>query len=168
MSDEVDVIFRAWAKARPDLDFSPLLLLSRISRLARLLADRREQAFAEHGLAGHEFDVLAALRRSAEGELTPGQLMAETHVTSGTMTNRLDRLAARSLITRRPDPTDGRQSLVKLTAQGRKHVDGAIEALLDYESGLVDKVPQRELGTTIKVLRKLVEAQVTEADAAGR
>jgi len=168
VSDEVDIIVQGWRVARPDLDFSPLLLLSRISRLAQMLGDRREQAFAEHGLAHHEFDVLAALRRSAQHELTPGVLMAETHVTSGTMTNRLDRLTTRGLITRRPDPADGRQSLVRLTAQGRTRVDGAIEALLEYETGLMQLVAVRDLQTTIRVLRTLLEAQVTDIETGGR
>ena len=94
MTDEVDAIARAWQAQRPDLELAPIQVLSRVSRIAQLLDERRSQAFAEHGLAAHEFDVLAALRRSgAPYEQTPGQLIEATHVTSGTMTNRLDRLA---------------------------------------------------------------------------
>jgi DNA-binding MarR family transcriptional regulator len=156
MSDEVDKIVAGWAAARPDLDLAPLEVLSRVRRLAQVLDDRREQAFAEHGLAAHEFDVLAALRRSNEVQLTPGQLLEATHVTSGTMTNRLDRLAARHLITRRPHPVDGRQSLIKLTAAGRKRVDGAFEALLDYEACLVETLSARDLANTVRSLRSLL------------
>lgn len=162
--DEVDGIVAGWARTRPDLDFSPLHLLSRIGRLARILDDRREQAFAEHGLALHEFDVLAALRRSDAQELTPGQLLEATHVTSGTMTNRLDRLEKRSFITRRQHPDDGRQSLVRLTAQGRKRVDGAIEALLEYETSLVELTTDRDRNVTIRALRTLLAAQVPNVD----
>lgn len=76
MTDEVDEIVRAWRSERPDLDTAPLLVLSRLSRIAQLLDERRSQAFAEHGLAAHEFDVLAALRRAgAPYEQTPGQLI---------------------------------------------------------------------------------------------
>jgi len=164
MTDEVDEIVSGWQRARPDLDFGPLHLLSRIRRLAQILDDRRDQAFAEHGVAAHEFDVLAALRRSTSGELTPGRLLEATHVTSGTMTNRLDRLEARKLVTRRQDPDDRRQSLIRLTAQGRKRVDGAIEALLDYESNLVAGLPGRDLVTTVKALRRLLAAQMPGAD----
>src|SRR3712207_149681 len=124
MADEVDVIAAAWLTERPDLDVAPLHILSRISRLAQLLDSRRAQAFAAHGLASHEFDVLAALRRSGQPyELTPGQLIEATHVTSGTMTNRLDRLAERNLVTRRAHPEDGRQLLVGLTSLGKRAVD---------------------------------------------
>jgi len=164
MTDEVDEIVEGWRLARPDLDFEPLHLLSRIRRLAQILDDRREQAFAEHGLAAHEFDVLAALRRSPSGQLTPGQLLEATHVTSGTMTNRLDRLAARKLVTRQSHPADGRQSLIRLTAQGRKRVDGAIEALLHYEADLVAGLADRDLATTIRALRRLLGLQLPGAD----
>ena len=94
MPDEVDEIVAAWRRERPDLDVAPLQVLSRVSRLADVLDERRADAFVEHGLQAHEFDVLAALRRSGEPfELTAGELGALTHVTSGTMTSRLDRLS---------------------------------------------------------------------------
>ncbi|MGX7681366.1 MarR family winged helix-turn-helix transcriptional regulator [Jatrophihabitans sp. DSM 45814] len=164
MTDEVDEIVAAWAAARPDLMLAPMQVLSRVRRLAQLLDDQREQAFAEHGLAAHEFDVLAALRRSGPAaELTPGRLIEATHVTSGTMTNRLDRLADRRLITRRPHPSDGRQTLVRLTAAGRKRVDRALESLLGYEAELVATLNERELAVTVKALRTLLSNRATNA-----
>jgi DNA-binding MarR family transcriptional regulator len=157
MMDEVDGIVQAWAAVRPDLDPGPMQLLSRVRRLAQLLDDQREEAFAEHGLASHEFDVLAALRRSEEsGGLTPGQLTEATHVTSGTMTNRLDRLQRRRLVRRAPDPQDRRQSLVTLTATGRRKVDGAMASLLDIEAALIAGLGPRELATTVRALRTLL------------
>jgi DNA-binding MarR family transcriptional regulator len=138
VTDEVDEIVRAWQAERPDLELAPIEVLSRVSRIARLLDDRREQAFAEHGLAAHEFDVLAALRRSgAPYEQTPGQLIEATHVTSGTMTNRLDRLGERRLVQRRAHPADGRQVIIRLTGTGRRRVDAAFEALLVSERELL-------------------------------
>src|SRR3954452_3730332 len=138
MTDEVDAIVRAWQAERPDLDLAPIQVLSRISRIAQLLDERRSQAFAEHGLAAHEFDVLAALRRSGRPyEQTPGQLIEATHVTSGTMTNRLDRLAEGTLVVRRPHPDDGRQLLIRLTALGKRRVDAALEELLAGERALL-------------------------------
>src|SRR5450756_421032 len=95
-TDEVDRIVQAWQRERPDLDIAPLTILSRVLRLARHLDLARGSAFAEHDLEGWGFDVLSALRREgAPYELSPGQLVARTLVTSGTMTNRVDRLAAR-------------------------------------------------------------------------
>jgi len=103
--DDVDRIVSAWRRERPDLDVTPLEVLSRVSRLARRLDLARGSAFSEHHLDGWEFDVLSALRRAGDPyELSPGQLVAETLVTSGTMTNRVDRLGARGHLERRPDP----------------------------------------------------------------
>ena len=147
MIDEVDQIVDAWHRERADLDVEPLQILSRISRLADVLDERRAAAFVEHGLQAHEFDVLAALRRSGEPfELTAGELCAATYVTSGTMTSRLDRLVARKLVLRRPDDDDGRLVRVRLTAAGRRRVDGALTALVDSERELVGALtgPKRE------------------------
>ena len=136
--DEVDRIVVAWRRERPDLDVSPLEVLSRVTRLARHLDRARSAAFARHGLVTWEFDVLAALRRSGEPyQLSAGQLVGQTMVTSGTMTNRVDRLAARGLVRRLPDPADGRGVMVRLEDGGRQLADAALADLLGIESGLL-------------------------------
>lgn len=155
--DEVDEIVLAWRAERPDLDTAPIEVLSRISRIAQLLDERRRQAFGEHGLAAHEFDVLAALRRSGQPyEQTPGQLIEATHVTSGTMTNRLDRLAERNLIVRRAHPADGRQTNVRLTAAGRRKVDAAFESLLASEESLLHSLPSSQRTALAAGLKRLL------------
>jgi DNA-binding MarR family transcriptional regulator len=132
--DEVDRIVAAWRRERPDLDVSPLEVLSRVTRLARHLDRARSAAFTRHGLETWEFDVLAALRRSgAPYRLSPGQLVAQTMVTSGTMTNRIDRLATRGLVRRLPDPADGRGVMVRLEDPGRVLADSALADLLRTE-----------------------------------
>ena len=103
--DEVDRLVEAWRRERADLDLRPMEVLSRVTRLGHHLDRARRQAFAEHAIESWEFDVLAALRRAGTPyELSPGRLLKETLVTSGTMTNRVDRLAARGLVERLPDP----------------------------------------------------------------
>ena len=132
MRDEVDDLVEAWARERDDLDLDALAVFSRISRLARRLDLARREAFNAHGIESWEFDVLAALRRAgAPYEMSPGRLLRETLVTSGTMTNRVDRLAARGFVERSPDPDDRRGVIVRLTADGKTAVDGAFEALVD-------------------------------------
>src|SRR5215210_5488066 len=127
--DEVDALVEAWSRERPDLDVTPMRVLSRVTRLARHLDRQRAVAFNAHGLETWEFDVLAALRRAGRpNQLSPGQLLRETMVTSGTMTNRVDRLAARGLVERYPDPDDRRGVIVRLTPEGRTCVDGAFGA----------------------------------------
>ncbi len=156
--DEVDRIVAAWARERPDLDASPLLVLSRISRLARHLDLARGAAFAERGLELWEFDVLSALRRSgAPYQLSPGQLVTQTLVTSGTMTNRVDRLAARGFVSRSPDPDDRRGVIVALTDTGREAVDGALVDLLRRERDLLSRLPEAQRHDLATLLRGLLE-----------
>ena len=120
MRDEVDDLVDAWARERGDLDLAPVEVFSRIGRLARHLDLARKSAFAAHGIESWEFDVLAALRRAGDPyELSPGRLLRETLVTSGTMTNRVDRLTARGFVERLPDPHDRRGVLVRLTPEGK-------------------------------------------------
>src|SRR6266699_5871136 len=138
LRDEVDDLVAAWRAQRPDLDVEPMQVLSRISRLARHLDIARRGAFAEHKLESWAFDVLSALRRQGPPfQLTPGALLRATLVTSGTMTNRIDRLAAEGLVRREPDPRDKRGVLVTLTGQGQVRVDAALAGLLRRERVLL-------------------------------
>ncbi|MDQ3664759.1 MAG: MarR family transcriptional regulator [Actinomycetota bacterium] len=154
--DEVDRLVEAWGRERPELDPTPMHVFSRVTRLARHLDRERRQAFAAHALEPWEFDVLSALRRSGEPyELSPGRLLRETLVTSGTMTNRVDRLVARRLVGRRADPTDRRGVLVRLTPRGRATVDAALDALLGSERELLAALSTRErdrLGALLRVV----------------
>jgi DNA-binding MarR family transcriptional regulator len=157
--DEVDEIVAAWRRERPDLDVEPLQVLSRISRLAAVLDDRRSDAFVGHGLQGYEFDVLSVLRRSGEPfERTAGELAALTHVTTGTMTSRLDRLVSRDFVTRRSDPADGRLVRVRLTPSGRQRVDAAFAQLVRTESELLDGLDDMRRGELADALRSLLRA----------
>ena len=152
--DEVDRLIAAWKRERPDLDLSPLAVLSRITRIARHLDIARRDAFGD--LENWGFDVLAALRRAGEPhQLSPGQLMQETLVTSGTMTNRLDRLEELQLITREPDPSDGRGSLVTLTRAGMRAVDSAMEDLLENERELLRNLSAKDREVLADLLSKL-------------
>lgn len=154
--DEVDEIVAAWRRERPDLDIEPLQVLSRLDRLAGVLAERRSAIFARHGLRRHEFDVLAVLRRAgAPFELTAGELAARTYVTSGTMTSRLDGLTERGLVTRAADREDGRLVRVALTPTGRRILDAAFEELLEAERDLLTPLgadAQTALAATLRDL----------------
>lgn len=163
--DEVDAIVAAWRRERPDLDAAPLQVLSRVSRLAEVLTERRANAFVEHGLRQHEFDVLSALRRAGEPfELTAGELAVGTHVTSGTMTSRLDRLEARGFVTRHADPSDGRLVRVALTVTGRQRVDAAVAALLTVERDLLAVLDDADRDRLAGLLRALLlSAQPADA-----
>jgi DNA-binding MarR family transcriptional regulator len=157
MRDDVDGLVEAWARERPDLDLGPVAVFSRITRLSRHLDLARREAFAAHRIELWEFDVLAALRRAGSPyELSPGRLLRETMVTSGTMTNRIDRLAARGMVERYPDPEDRRGVIVRLTTDGKSAVDAAFTALLDAERALLEGLPERDRERLAGLLRTLL------------
>ncbi|KQW06135.1 MarR family transcriptional regulator [Leifsonia sp. Root4] len=155
-SDEVDRIVDAWLRERPDLDFAPLQVLSRVGRLAKHLDRARRTAFALSELESSEFDVLSALRRAGSPfQLSPKQLLQQTLVSSGTMTNRIDRLVTRELVQRRTDPNDGRGILVVMTPAGLSRVDAAITRLVDAEAELLGALSAPEQERLAGLLRKL-------------
>jgi DNA-binding MarR family transcriptional regulator len=155
-ADEVDRIVDAWERERPDLDFAPLQVLSRVDRLSKHLDRARRGAFGRSDLQLWEFDVLSALRRAGSPyQLSPKALLTQTLVSSGTMTNRIDRLVERGLVERQTDPHDGRGILVRMTAQGRTRVDAAITRLVDAEAELLRTLPPSEQTRLAGLLRKL-------------
>lgn len=163
MQDEVDRIIEAWQRERPDLDVTPLEVLSRVSRLARHLDRRRRAAFAGviidgAGLEPWEFDVLSALRRSGPPyELSPSELIAQTLVTSGTMTTRVEKLAQRGLVRRsRRETGDRRGVRVQLTEAGRDAADAALEGLLAHERSLLADLSAADRDQLANLLRTLV------------
>ena len=156
--DDVDQIVAAWQVQRPDLDTSPLHVLSRLTRVSAQLDTARAQAFRDHDLDSWEFDVLAALRRTGPPfTLSAGTLATQTHVTSGTMTTRVDRLLERGFVTRFPDENDRRGVLVALTPAGQSGVDGAIKDLLEQEKTALEALGPKEREQLADLLRKLLD-----------
>lgn len=155
-ADEVDRIVEHWERERPDLDFTPLQVFSRVDRLAKHLDRARKHAFSRSELESWEFDVLSALRRAgAPYRLSPKALLLQTLVSSGTMTNRIDRLVARGLVTRQTDPHDGRGILVEMSQAGLTRVDAAITRLVDAEAHSLSGMPPGEQKRLASLLRKL-------------
>jgi DNA-binding MarR family transcriptional regulator len=147
--DDVDRIVEAWQRERPDLDVSPLEVLSRVSRIGKRVETFRKTAFKTSGLESWEFDVLAAL------QLSPKNLLAETLVSSGAMTHRLGKLEAKGLVERASHPEDGRGVVVKLTARGQAAIDIAFSTLIDAEHELLRSLPEIERANVAVALRAL-------------
>ena len=125
--DHVDTIVAQWNRERPAIDVSGMSVIGRLGRVNTMVRSRLDEVFARHDLESWEFDVLATLlRNGAPHQLTPGQLLDSMMITSGAMTNRIDRLEARGFVERVKDPDDGRQVLVTLTAEGTAKVDAAL------------------------------------------
>lgn len=155
--DHVDAILAQWRRERPDLDPAPMGVIGRISRAAHTIGRALEANFADFGLNRGEFDVLATLRRSGPPHrLTPTALFTDLMLSSGAMTNRLDRLEQAELIVRLPDPADRRGTLVGLTPAGMALVDAALAAHLTKEQQLLGALSPAEREQLAQLLRRLL------------
>ena len=156
-TDEVDRIVDAWLRERPDLDFSPLQVLSRVGRLATPPRPRAPHApsRAPSSSRGSSTCSRRCAAPATPYQLSPKALLQQTLVSSGTMTNRIDRLVERGLVERRTDPHDGRGILVLMTAQGLARVDAAITRLVDAEAELLDGLSAADAERLAGLLRKL-------------
>ncbi|HEX9132766.1 MAG TPA: MarR family transcriptional regulator [Ktedonobacteraceae bacterium] len=152
--DHVSIILAQWAAERPDLDASPMGIVGRISRLSLVVERELEHVFAQFGLNHWSFDMLATLRRvGVPYRLSPTELFRSMMVTSGTMTNRIDRLAEKGLVRRIPDPEDRRGILVELTDKGRELIDSALILHVANEARLLQSLSREEQSTLTVLLR---------------
>lgn len=153
--DYVDQLIAQWRRQRPALDVSTMGVIGRISRLSRLLERQIEEVFGAHGLQGGRFDVLAALVRAGEPHrLTPTQLYNSLLVSSGAITNRIDRLVDEGLVTRGADVSDRRSMPVQLTEAGRDRLDEALIAHLKNEERLISALEPQERELLARILRR--------------
>lgn len=155
--DSVDEIAAQWRKLNPELDVRAMATIGRLGRLHAIGERLIEATLSPFELAIGDFDVLAALRRSgAPHRLTPTQLYKALMITSGAMTNRLDRLESRGLLERTDDPADRRGILVCLTEAGRALIDRAVEAHVANEARLLSALTRAEQSALDATLRKLL------------
>ncbi|MGI3184443.1 MarR family winged helix-turn-helix transcriptional regulator [Nioella aestuarii] len=155
--DRVDRISAQWQRERPEIDHDAMALIGRIARLSRHLGLAMDKTFAAHDLNAASFDVLATLRRSgAPFRLSPGELLASTMVTSGTMTHRIDRLEREGLVTRVGNPDDARSVLIELTPEGRARIDAAVTDHTATQTRLTAGLSPEEQAQMTALLRKLL------------
>ncbi len=154
--DGVDEIVEQWRKERPDVDVSGMDVIGRLTRIVKMLRPLLDDVFDRHDLESWEFDVLATLLRSGEPhQLTPGQLLDSMMITSGTMTNRIDRLERRGFVERTKSPTDGRQVLVGLTDDGLRTVDAALRDHAENELEILAGLSAADRERLVRLLRSL-------------
>lgn len=154
--DTVDRMLDQWHRARPDLDSAPVGIIGRISRLSRLVDRRLGENFAEFGIDDWMYDVLATLYRlGAPHELTAGELVRQTMVTTGAITNRIDRLEARGLV-ERAGAADRRKVIVRLTSEGIAMVDRVVDAHLATEREILDVLDPHDRDRLAGDLRTLL------------
>ena len=153
--DAIDDLLAAWGAARPDLDPNPLALVGRVIVLAEHLERSVEAALAPHGLALGQFDILATLRRQGpRGALAPSQLLRSVMLSSGGMSNRLDKLEAAGWIVRRQDAADRRGVVVELTAKGCKRIDAATATRFREAEASLPKVSAKDREALANLLRR--------------
>ncbi|MFG1941521.1 MarR family winged helix-turn-helix transcriptional regulator [Nonomuraea sp. NPDC048826] len=159
MSDAVDALTGQWRRERPDVDVWPMEVVGRVSRLSRLLERGLRELFAEHGLEQHEFDVLATLRRSGPPyELTAGALLKAAMVTSGAITNRIDKLERKGLVERLRDSGDRRSVRIRLTEAGRELIDELVPRHVANEARLLSGLDAEDRDHLVRLLRQLLES----------
>ena len=157
--DYVDRLLEQWKRERPALDVFPMGVIGRISRLSRILERRIEDVFAAHGLQGGRFDVLAALVRAGEPNiLTPTDLYNSLLISSGAITNRIDRLEDDGLVRRSPHTSDRRSTQVGLTNSGRQRLDETLEDHLENEYKLIASLTAEECDQLAGLLRRWLKA----------
>jgi DNA-binding MarR family transcriptional regulator len=159
VADHVDLVLNQWAAQRPDLDVSPMGVIGRLSRAHRLIDAELGRTFAKHGLDRASFDVLATLRRSdPPHRLTPTGLMRASMVTSGAITQRLDRLEARGLVERTRSESDGRGVLVQLTEEGHALIDKALPDHVETERRVLAALTGGQRADLADTLRALLQS----------
>lgn len=160
MGDRVDDVIREWRQRHPDLDFSPLEVVSRVVRAAHYLQSRLDEIAAAYGLSHTgDLDVLTNLDRAGPPyERTPSELAEAQLVTAGGMTVRLNRLQRAGLIERRPNPSDGRGILVRLTPMGHELAEDALATLLQAQAAGIQRLEQSEQTLLAGLLRELLVA----------
>jgi DNA-binding MarR family transcriptional regulator len=162
--DAVDRITSQWGAVRPDLDMSPIDVIGRVSRLSRLIDRRLAENFARHGIEAWMYDVLATLRRSGDPyELTAGDLVRHTMVTTGAITNRIDRLEQKGLV-ERGSTDDRRKVVVRLTAKGLALVDEVVVPHMETEREILSDLSPRQRRELANLLRKALLTLGDHAD----
>ena len=164
--DSVDALLESWRRQRPDLDFAPVGVITRLGRLRGHLDTAIEAVFAPYGLGSSDFAVLVTLARIGdERGISQRSLMDELGLTSGTISVRMDRLVEEGLVERRPDPLSKRTTLITLTARGRDVFERVVPAHLDNERRLLAALTDDERDLLAGLLRTLlVEFEGSRAD----
>ncbi|MGD8347452.1 MAG: MarR family transcriptional regulator [Lysobacterales bacterium] len=154
--DHIDALQDDWSRQRPDLDPAPMGVVLRIQALAKILTQQASDSLEEYGLQWWQYDVLSTLRRQGKPHTMSATALAEAaRLTSGAMTNRIDRLEAEGLVRRLPDPDDRRRVLVQLTRRGLDLIESATEARFETALSSLDglnAVQRRQLSDLLRLV----------------
>ncbi len=157
--DSVQRLLSEWKQERPELDPAPVGIQGRIMRLSAHLLRQSESWLDPLGLSWEAFSLIVTLRRSGKPyELRPTDLLQESLLTSGAITNRIDRVEKMGLVERRPDVDDRRSYIIRLTPAGRKLADKAIARHFEAVRDLLDILSAPEQNQLAELLSKLLSS----------
>jgi len=149
-----------WAVAAwPQIDPQVEGIVSRVEKIHRHFQEAFRASLGEAGLTKEEWKVLMALHHSVRSH---GWLCQDLDVSTGAMTNRLDKLERRGLIRRAPDPNDRRGVLLELTEPGESHLKEYIDAGARRERELVDELTAAEKQELNRLMSKLLASLQTK------
>lgn len=155
--DSVDALLASWQARRPELDFTPVGVISRLARVRSHIDYAIAALFEEHGLSGPDFAVLVTLARIGDdGRISQRRLMDELGLTSGTISVRINRLVEAGLVDRQDDPQSKRNTIITLTAGGRELFERVVPAHISNERRLLAALSDDEEQTLAALLRKLL------------
>lgn len=155
--DTIDEWLEDWDEERPDLDSEPMEVVLRIQAVAKSFNDLTAEMLQEFDLQWWQYDVLSALRRQGEPfQLAASELATASMLTSGAMTNRIDRLEETGLVRRMHDDHDRRRVLVELTPAGLTLIDRASNARFDAATRCLEGLDSKQRGQLSDLLRRLI------------
>jgi len=158
--DIIDELQDDWSEERPDLDSQAMGVVLRIQALDKILGDQVAERLRDYGLQWWQYDVLSSLRRQGKPyRMAATELAAASMLTSGAMTNRIDRLEHKGLVRRLHDPADRRRVLVELTRQGLERVEHATKARFEIASAALSRLDRKRQRQLSDLLRLLLLAQ---------
>jgi len=163
MNDLVDLVISQWTQECPAQDFAAMSVVARLFHLNAFAARNVNRTFRQYNLHQGEFDVLATLYRTGSPyAMNPQKLVQALLLTSGAMTNRLDRLEQAGLLVRSPNPDDRRGVIVSLTADGLRTIKILLKDYLSDLNDLLEPLSAAERRQLAGLLKKLLIKQDQE------
>ncbi|MDN3696040.1 MarR family transcriptional regulator [Vibrio cortegadensis] len=155
--DAIDRVVAQWVKEKPELNTDPMALMGRLMRVTKHMEAEVATLHKQYDLKMGEFDVLATLRRAGQPyKLTPSELIESMMLTSGAMTNRLDKLEGKGLIEREHSKKDRRSVTVILTTTGLNLIEEMIEQHVDIQTRLVTALTPDQIQQANGLLKNLL------------
>ena len=158
--DMIDKLQNDWSVQRPELNIAPMGVVLRIQALAKIFGDQTATRLQDFDLQWWQYDVMSTLRRQGSPFMMAATDLAEANMlTSGAMTNRIDRLEEDKLVRRIKDDNDGRRVLVQLTRDGLKLVEEATEARFETATDALEGLNTQQRNSLSDLLRLVLNSQ---------